>query len=121
MIIRLIGPRRSSLATLMLATGNTVRDTGVQSVMMLTSGNGESQLRPDAAVVMVFVDQSTTTKDSPGRSQVRPSLDTEAHIANARRSVCACKARFSWETTQSGTTESKPLNVAATTCNSVWT
>jgi len=28
------------VATLMLATSNTVRDTGVQSIMMLTNGNG---------------------------------------------------------------------------------
>ena len=38
LIIRLIGRRRGSLATLMLAMSNTVRDTGVQSIMMLTSG-----------------------------------------------------------------------------------
>ncbi len=98
MIIRLIGPRRSSLETLMLAMSNTVRDTGVQSV-----GTGTRQL-------------TTGDGSTAGVTAMR-----SRYIANTRRTACACNARFSWDTTQSGTIESKPLKVAAITCNSVWT
>jgi hypothetical protein len=39
LIIRLVGSRRNSLEILMLAICDTVRDTGVQSIMIVTSGN----------------------------------------------------------------------------------
>ena len=105
-------------------------------------GAAATELHPNSAVVLVFVNQATTSKERPDPSagvqqragiagqgaghvadqQVRSGLDCRpVRTANDRRSVCACSAALSRETTQSGTAESNPWNVAATTCNSVCT